>query len=179
MGGLDRMSGGSLDYACYKMKHILFKNKQEHWKWCYDNYFKYYGNFNNSPWDEEDQRNLQALFDWQELDRGTYTVPMSNEVKQSVAYYDKVRDKGMEARERIDFIERIERDQLLEIFGFERKYESDFEDDEECEKNFTEPELAIELSYPCIMVCSLSASWDRIGDITEVVVDYVEWEETK
>ena len=27
------------------------------------------------------------------------------------------------------------------------------------------------------MVCSLSASWDRIGDVTEIVIDYVSLDE--
>lgn len=163
------------------MKHALFKSKEEHWVWCYENYFKYYGNFNPSPWSDEDKKILQPFFDYSDTRKEKH-AQMSPEVQAAFEYYDKVRDKGMFARECIDVVQRIEESQLLEVFGFERKYESDFETDEEYEAyldNEEPPELAIELSYPCIMVSSLSASFDRCGDVTEVIVDYVSLEEFK
>lgn len=162
------------------MKRALFKNKEEHWAWCYENYFKYYGDFNASPWSEEDLKLLKPFFDWNS-DKKSPT-DMSPEVRKSFDYYDKVRNKGMAARERIDMIQRLDEEALLECFGFARKYESDFETDEEYEayqNSDTPPELAIELTYPCIMVYELNASFDRIGDVTEVVIDYVSLDEFK
>jgi hypothetical protein len=153
------------------MKHILFKNKAEHWKWCHENYFKHFGNFDSSPWSEEDRKIMQPFFNWHAKNKG---VPgfMPPDVREAFAYYDKVREKGMETRERLDVVDRVEEGHLLNAFGFERKFESDFETQEE-------PELGIELTYPCIMVYSLSASWDRIGDVTEIVIDYVSLDEFK
>lgn len=161
------------------MQHVLFKSKEEHWKWCYDNYFKYYEDLDPSPWDEEDRKILQPFFDWNAQRKGT-PGPMSPEVQASFDYYDKVRDKGMLARERIDVVNRLEREQLLGHFGFERKYESDFETDEEYDEYLDSkepPRLDIELSYPCVMVSNLIADYDRLGPVTKVVIDYVELKE--
>jgi hypothetical protein len=163
------------------MKHVLFRSKKEHWDWCYENYFKHFGTFDRSPWSEEERKIMQPFFDWDYKNRG---VPgfMPPDVREAFAYYDKVREKGMEARERLDVVDRVEEGQLLEAFGFERKFESDFETQEEydayCDSG-EEPELDIELTYPCIMTYNLSASWDRIGDVTEIVVDYVSLNEFK
>jgi hypothetical protein len=163
------------------MKHVLFKNKAEHWKWCYENYFKHFGNFDRSPWSEEDRKIMQPFFDWHAKNKG---VPgfMPPDVRESFAHYDKVRESGIEARERLDVVNRVEEQHLLGAFGFERKVESAFETQEEydeyCDSD-EEPELGIYLSYPCVMVYSLSASWDRIGDVTEIIIDYVELDEFK
>ena len=167
------------------MKHVLFKNKAEHWAWCHENYFRYYGDFNPSPWSKEDEKIMKPFFDWQKdvsNSKQMVSVSMPDNVKKAFEHYDKVRDKGMDARDRIDVTHRIDEGNLLDAFGFYRKYESDFETSEEYEEycaSDEEPELGIELSYPCVMVCSLIASWDRIGDVTEVVVDYVELKEFK
>jgi hypothetical protein len=163
------------------MKHVLFKNKAEHWAWCHENYFRYYGDFNPSPWSKEDEKIMQPFFDWHRENQGT-PGHMPDDVKKAFEHYDKVRNSGMSARDRIDVTYRIDEGNLLEAFGFSRKYESDFETSEEYEEYCSsdeEPELGIELSYPCVMVYSLSASWDRTGDVTEVVVDYVELKEFK
>ena len=165
------------------MKHVLFKNKQEHWKWCYDNYFRYYGDIDPAVWLPEDEEKMQPFFDWQRANNGKPGL-MPDDVKKAFDHYVKVSESGMDSRERIDLIQRIDKDQLLGMFGFKRKYESDFETDEEHEEyletmfvDSAEPELDFELSYPCIMVCSLTATFDRIGDVTEVVIDYVELKE--
>jgi hypothetical protein len=163
------------------MKHVLFRSKKEHWDWCYENYFKHFGNLDRSPWSEEDRKILQPFFDWHSKNKG---VPgfMPPDVWEAFEYYENVRNKGMEARERLDVVDRLEEGDLLNAFGFERKFESEFETqekyDEYCASN-EEPELGIELTYPCIMVYSLSASWDRIGDVTEIVIDYVSLDEFK
>ena len=161
------------------MKHVLFRTKEEHWDWCYKNYFRYCGDFDASPWEEEDRKIMQPFFDWQEERKGA-PEPMPPDVQTAFNHYCRISEKGMDARERIDVVRRIGEDHLLDIFGFERKYESDFETDEEYEAYLDReapPELAIELAYPCIMVYSLSASFDRCGDVTEALVDYVELKE--
>lgn len=161
------------------MKHVLFTSKEQHWQWAYDNYFRYYEDLNPSVWDEEDRKILQPFFDWNKQMKGIPGI-MSKEVKAGFDHYAKVSEKGLIARERIDIINRLQREQLLEHFGFKRKYESDFENEQEYEEYLDRkepPNLDIKLSYPCIMVCSLIADYDRLGPVTNVVIDYVQLSE--
>ena len=167
------------------MNHILLKNKEEHWDWCFENYLKYYNEHNPSPWSEEDKKILQPFFDWTSSRKGA-PGPMPVAVQRAFDYYCTVSEKGMTARERIDFTQRVSRDQLLEYFGFERKYESDFDTDEAYEAYEDSlsngdyiPELSFSLSYPCIMISSLEADYDRLGPVTKAVVDYVSLDEFK
>jgi hypothetical protein len=104
---------------------------------------------------------------------------MNAQEREAFKYYETISDLGSQRRICIDVTEELEFDQLLEVFGFERKYESDFETDEEFEEyqnsfsreNLSNVQIAIE--YPCVMVSWLDKEWDRMGSSVITAVDYV------
>ena len=160
------------------MNHILLKSKQEHWKWCYENYLRYYNELHPLIWSDKEQVILKPFFDWSKTCNTHNEMP--DNVKVSFEYYLKARKNANNARKRIDFTRQVDREKLLSFFGFKEKTESDFNDEQEYESYLfsdNQRDLDIELSYPCIMVYHFSADSDRCGKICEMIVDYVELSE--
>jgi hypothetical protein len=163
------------------MKKTLFKNKEEHWAWVWDNYIRYYRRYDKetgllveeSIWGD-DLPKLEPFFDWQKENAGKYRNDMPPEVKESFDYYYEIREKGWANKERYDVTGKIEISYMVEMFGFSRM--DDEGDDDELYNIYSKevvPPVHESIKYPCVMLSYLETSWDRMGDATITAVDFV------
>ena len=173
------------------MNKKLFKNKEEHWAWVFNNYINLFGFVNEdgdwqetSIWEQEDLPKLKPFFDWdkdrQRLQKLKDAYNMPPEVVESYEFYKTKSEAATAKRERKDIANEIGQNALVEYFGF-KPYGND-DDDDDCEYihdpryNAQDvPEFAEEftIDYPCVMVYHLEHTWDRNGDVNIVSVDYV------
>lgn len=166
------------------MKKIFFANKEEHWKWCWENYIRFYGLFDEqSPWLPEDEVKMKPFFEWSSK-RHENNVIMPPEVKEAFEHYDKCREAGLERRFNIDFVNEIEQEVLLQELGFE-PYASENEDIDEDTDEFVNyslenpPNVLEDIKYPCVMTYELSLEMDRIGKSIFCFVCFVTLEDFK
>ena len=134
-------------------------------------------NSNKSLWKEEDLPKLKPFFDFSrnKQTNKNYSGIWTDTIQDSFEYYNKCSELyGQKNAEMRDSLSRININDLISAFYFKHKYS-----DEECEDNedlLNNNEIVLDdfpYSFPLIVTGVIESGFDRIGDLSMLMIRFV------